>query len=101
VCYGIVDAITYEKWWKEQNKKGAIYPHSGDIAGPGIQKVSNEEMEKRLIGAFWKPGGKDRFYTRIGWEVKYEDCMKHFLDRCKLLERYDPSHIRFVFGFDS
>lgn len=96
---GWVTADVYQRWVQEQDRKGAIYPHCGDVSGYAVRHLSNQEMDELLASG----GATTGAYTHIQWtETQGANC-EYFLKAMRRLaqEADDPRHLRIVFWFDN
>lgn len=99
---GVVNAREYLNW----KKTGQPNSWGGGISGPGIEHVSNEEMDKFIADGGEIPKASDwmtaKVYTRVEWEVTYEESCSDFLEAMKKLRaEYPKDNLRLVFYFDS
>lgn len=118
---GVVSAVEFEKW--DRCKDFDPWPDSwcGDVSGPNITHISNDEMREFLNQFRLNEGkgyvcvdklreatawGKPSPHTRIKWEVSYMDCAKGFWVKTmphafQLGKKYGIDNVRIVMDFDS
>lgn len=94
-----VDIENYKTFVKD----GAPRESCGDIMGPDVLKVSNEEMDAYCEYPQSIPIDK-KLFTQIEWEESIRDCVgSHFFKMLDLLETMvdDPNHIRIICWYDN
>ena len=121
---GFVTAPVYHDWLGWGKKYGeAPKGYCGDVSGPSVSKITNEEMDKaieKIAGdedAYWKkkplleaasePGKElHMVYTQLEWEETYHRSVGYFWqDIMPVLVKHGIEHdfdkVRIVFAFDN
>lgn len=108
---GWVDLETFRAW----DAKGGGWPEGwcGDIMGPRIKKISNQEMRALIAGGRIEKNepcdpNATAHYTQVRWTDTYAKCAGDFHDKfipalvgLGAALGVEPENVRIVFGFDS
>lgn len=88
VCCGVLYRGDYESW----DRKTPPASYSGDVSGPGVIKIRDNEIEKQATPN-WN-------FIFCEWEADLADELSYFFDEVRRLHDLH-GEVRFVFGFDS
>lgn len=75
----------------------------GDIGGGGVEKVTNEEMDRLCATYLEGTQLSKHFYTYVTWKVSYREYTADFVAAINRLHKFiiNPNNLRLIFGFDS
>lgn len=97
---GIVNRWEYQ----ETKERGKPKSWCGEVSGPGIKKVTNEEMDALIASG----AGTSNHYTTVHWKESYRESASDFCDEfLPELQKFAEScgleqdEVRIVFWFDN